>query len=155
MVLPLITLEEVESEIARQFGTTPRPPQFIRGSCRCEECMEHEAQMQRFPPQRLPLDQLDNPGWDPICFASNHAYAYLMPGLVQLVLEHTAEYVEQFLFHLELPERLESFSPAQAAALVRVLDFLVLERSDLLNGVFVADELFRTREKLSRIAAPR
>ena len=114
--------------------------------------MEHEAEMQRFDPVALPLGKLDNPGWDPVCFASNAAYAYLLPGLVQLVLDHTAAYVDQFLFHLEQPERLESLSPAQAAALITVLELLVQEQTDALDGAFAAAELLRTREKLAQIA---
>lgn len=113
--------------------------------------MEHEEEMRTFPPQALPLDKLDNPGWDPICFASNAALAYFLPGLVRLVLDHTGDYAGQFLFHLEQPERLASFSPSQARALCDVLDFMTLERTAAVAESLAADDLFRTREKLQQI----
>lgn len=57
--------------------------------------MDHETEMQAFDPDRLPLAQLNNPGWDPICFASNAAFGYLLPGLVKLVLTFADDYIDQ------------------------------------------------------------
>jgi hypothetical protein len=124
---------------------------FIRGTCSCEECLEHEAVMQTFIPDDLPLDKLNSPAWDPICFASNDALAYLLPGLVKLVLDHADEYASQFIFHLSQPERLESFSPQQAQALVQVLDYLVAHEAHALDANLVVDELLNTRETLDQI----
>lgn len=114
--------------------------------------MEHEAEMQSFNPDDLPLDKLNNPGWDPICFASNKALAYFMPGLVKLVLDHTNEYVQQFMFHAEQQERLDVLTPEQAKALANVLDFLVLHEAEALNNNLIVDELKRTKEKLEQLA---
>jgi hypothetical protein len=147
-----MTKEQVISEIDKAFGGIGRPEMFIRGTCRCEECLEHEAEMQAFNPGDLDPDKLDNPGWDPICFASNRALGYLMPGLVRLVLDHTERYVDQFVFHVEQPERLAAFSPRQARALICVLDFLVLNEAGALDGGFVADAVFRAREILAKTA---
>ena len=133
------------------FGYFQRPDTFIRGTCSCDECLEHEADMQKFEPANLPLEQLNNPGWDPICFASNEAFAYLMPGLVKLLLNHTRDYVQQFIFHIEQPERLASFTLEQASALMHVLDFLILHRAKTLEENFVADDLYRARESLEQI----
>ena len=58
----------------------------------------------------LPLDKLNNPGWDPICFASNQAFFYFMPGLVRLTLKHADDYIQQFLFQIEQRERIDSFN---------------------------------------------
>ena len=107
--------------------------------------------MQKFDPANLPLEQLNNPGWDPICFASNEAFAYLMPGLVKLLLNHTRDYVQQFIFHIEQPERLAAFTLEQASALMHVLDFLILHRAETLEENFVADDLYRARESLEQI----
>ena len=124
---------------------------FIRETCSCEECLEHEAEMQAFDPDNLPLEKLDNPGWDPICFASNAAFAYLMPGLVRLVLDHADDYVQQFLFHVDQAERLDALSPAQALALARVLDYLALQEGEAVDNNLVADELIRAREGLEKL----
>ena len=132
----------------RHFG---RPDVFIRGTCCCEECVEHEGDMQIFKPDDLPLEQLNNPGWDPICFASNEAFGYFMPGLIKLLLNHTDEYIQQFIFHVEQPDRLSAFTLEQAHALILVLDFLVLHRTTALENNYVVDDLYRTRESLEKI----
>jgi len=147
-----MTRDQVTADIDKAFGGIPRPDMFIRGTCGCEECLAHEGDMQAFDPGDLPLDKLNNPGWDPICFASNRALGYLMPGLVRLVLAHAGRYADQFVFHVEQPERLAAFSPQQARALIRVLDFLVLHHAGALEGGFVADAVFRTREKLELVS---
>jgi hypothetical protein len=145
-----MTREQIISEVQEAFGHLRRPDTFIRGTCGCEECLEHEAEMQAFIPDSLPLDKLDNPGWDPICFASNEALAYFMPGLVKLVLDHADDYIQQFIFHAEQPERLAAFTPGQARALIHVLDFLVLNESKALKNNLVVDDLNRTRAKLEQ-----
>ncbi len=148
-----MTRDQILSEVQKAFRTVRRPDRFIRGTCSCEECLEHEAEMQAFVPDNLPLDRLDNPGWDPICFASNEAFAYFIPGLVTLVFDHTDDYVQQFIFHVEQPERLASFSPGQALCMLRVLDFLILNETNALDDNLVVDEVIRTREKLGQIAS--
>jgi hypothetical protein len=114
--------------------------------------MEHESVLQMLNPVDLPLAQLNNPGWDPICFASNDAFAYLMPGMVKLVLDHTGDYVQQFVFHVEQLDRLEAFTPEQAQAITHVLDFLVLHKTKELDDNDVIDDLFRTKEQLEQIS---
>lgn len=109
--------EKVLSEIWEAFGHYSRPETFIRGTCSCDECMEHEDNMQRFDRGNLSLEQLNNPAWDPICFASNEAFAYFMPGLVKLLLNHTDDYTQQFIFHVEQPERLSILHQSRPAHL--------------------------------------
>jgi hypothetical protein len=145
-----MTRDDIISGVRNAFANIPRPGMFIRGTCKCEECLEHERTMQSFTPDALPLEKLDNPGWDPICFASDEAFGYLMLGLVRLALSHTDHYIQQFLFHLDHPERVGSFTPSQAGALIRVLDFLVLNEAEALDNNLVVDELYRTRERLEQ-----
>jgi hypothetical protein len=149
-----MTRDEIISEVNVCFDSLPRPAMFIRGTCGCEECLEHQETMQSFTADDLPLDKLDNPGWDPICFASDEAFAYLMPGLVRLVLCHTDDYIQQFLFHLENSERIASFTGPQATALLHVLDFLALNEAEALDNNLAVDEPNRTRGKLEPVAAP-
>jgi len=147
-----MTKDETMAEVRDAFCDRPRPGTFIRGTCSCDECLEHEETMQSFTPDNMSLDKLGNPGWDPICFASEEAFAYLMPGLVSLVLEHPDDYVQQFLFHLEDADRIAAFTRKQAQVLVRVLDHLTLECAEALDINRVVDELNRTREKLEQHA---
>ena len=145
-----MTRDEILSEVREHFGDIPRPRMFIRGTCRCEECLEHERVMQSFSPDSLPLGELDNPGWDPICFASDEAYAYLMPGLVRLALEHTDDYIQQFLFHIDDDEHVAALSLAQSLTLVQVLDYLVAHETSALDNNLAADDLNRARKRLER-----
>ncbi len=84
--------------VQKAFGKIQRPSTFIRGTCCCEECREHEAELQALDRHHLPLARLKNPGCDPMCFASEAASGYRLPGLVKLVLNRADEYVDQFLF---------------------------------------------------------
>ena len=140
------------SEVREAFGYIGRPATFIRNTCSCDECMEHEGDMQQFDPNDLPLEQLNKPGWDPICFASNEAFMYFMPGLVKLLLNHTDDYVQQFIFHVEQPDRLNALTPEQAQALTHVLDFLVTHRAMALEDNLVVDDLNRARKRLEQLA---
>lgn len=106
--------------------------------------------MQSFSLPDLPLDKLANPSWDPICFASNEAYAYLMPGLIRLVLAHTDAYASQFLFHLDSADRATVFTEKQRHTLLSVLDFLIMNNAEVLDRIHAVDDLIRAREKLEQ-----
>ena len=144
-------IDQLIFEVRKAFEDTIRPEQFIRGTCQCDECREHEETMQSFRPDELPLDKLCNPGWDPICFASNRAFAYFMPGLAKIVLENPDQYLQQFLFHIRQPERRDSFTTTQADALVKILDFLVLEETAIVERHASEDDLFNARSELEEI----
>jgi len=146
-----MTREQILTGIDTACAAHARPLRFIRGSCSCDECLEHEALMQSLDRDRLPLAPLNSPAWDPICFASNDALAWLLPGLVRLLLDHADDYVQQFVFHIEQTERMEFWSPQQARALRTVLDYLVVHHSTALENNLTADDLFRAREQLEAI----
>lgn len=136
-----VSREQVLTAIDAAFAAHPRPQQFIRGSCRCDECLEHEALMQTLDRDRLPLEPLNSPAWDPLCFAANEALAWLLPGLVRLLLDHTDDYLQQFVFHIGQPERLDYWSPAQARALQLLLDYLLLNAIDAIERNLVINDV--------------
>lgn len=138
--------DQIISLFNSSFSTGPRPDLFIRGTCSCEECIEHEAAMQQFDVHDLLLEKLNNPGWDPICFASNAAFNYLMPGLVRLLLEHTDSYLSQFIFHISQPERYEAFTTEQSCALLLLMDYLIEHATRELEDNLVSDEVLLARE---------
>ena len=109
--------------------------------------------MQGLDRAALPLESLNHPSWDPICFASNEAFVYLLPGLVRLVFAHAEAYLPQFLFQLGQPERLDIFLPPQAQVLIQVLDYLVEHEANALDRSMSTDDLFRVREQLVECAA--
>ena len=147
-----MTKEEIIAQVDQSFGNLFRPRMFIRGTCSCDECLEHEETMQSFALPDLPLDKLGNPGWDPICFASNEAFVYLMPGLIRLVLNHTENYVGQFLFHLDSADRVAVLSKRQCRTLLHVLDYLFMNETEALDNNMVIDDFVRVRVKLEQTA---
>ncbi len=145
-----MTRHELMGEVSSAFGGVPRPQAFIAGTCQCEECAEHGATMQAFSPDRIPLDKLNNPGWDPICFASDEAFLYLMPGLVALLLDHPEEYFDQFIFHAENAGRIAAMTASQRQALRHVLEFFALQQPHTVDSSDGANGLFRTQTMLEQ-----
>lgn len=109
--------------------------------------------MQHFDPRSLPFELVNNPGWNPLSFASEEAFKYLVPGLVRLVLGNADAFVDGFLFQLEGPERFASLAPDQARAVIAVLDVLAPEEADAVEMNRSADDLFRVRARLEQISA--
>lgn len=146
-------IDSIIDELRAASASTTRPESFIRGTCSCDECLEHDQTMQTFQPDSLPLKKLCNPGWDPISFASNQAFAYFLPGLAKLVLQNPDVYMEQFVFHLGQPERFEILTASHAGALIKLLDYLVLEETREVENNLVEDALFDIRSKLEEVVS--
>src|SRR5262249_31652073 len=90
----------------------------------CRECFEHEQRLSSLTPETIAFADAGNPGWDPICAASDEALRYFLPGLARLALASGPDYYfGQFLWHLAAPGRVDSFDRAQKAALSDFLDF--------------------------------
>ena len=70
----------------------------------CEECAEHDRTLLETDVDQISLNELGNPGWDPLCFCSEVGKKYYLPALIRLSLDTvgTDFYFGQFLFHLEL-----------------------------------------------------
>ena len=87
---------------AKELFKTPKPEHFTNFN-HCEECEEHDQALLAVDIDTIGLDELGNPGWDPICFASPEGKKYYLPAFIRLSL-HTMKddfYLDQFLFHLE------------------------------------------------------
>jgi hypothetical protein len=93
---------------------------FIRGTCRCEECEEHNRTLASHTPETMSMDDFGNAGWDPICMASDAAFLYFLPGMFRLAFAD-GFYIYQLLFHLGLPDRLACFTASQAKAIAAAL----------------------------------
>lgn len=86
---------------AKQLFAMERPAHFTDHT-HCEECADHDATLCQAAIDTIGLDELGNPGWDPVCFCTNAGKRYYMPAFVRLSLETVASefYFSQFLFHL-------------------------------------------------------
>jgi hypothetical protein len=109
--------------------------------------------MQSFDPLNLPFDKLDNPGWDPICFASPRAFLYLLSGLTELVLEYTDSYITQYLFHLEDTERIGMLDSTQARVLIQVLNYIWVAKKEVIENNSATEELKRIQRMLEEVVS--
>ena len=117
----------------------PSPPgQLTRDPGHCCECQEHEETLKGKCPETIGLEELGNPGWDPVCFLSPEGFCYFFPAMVRLALEDKGEtaYISSFLFHLAYDgprnERFLYFSPAQRKFVQDFLLYLI----DLYSPLF-------------------
>src|SRR5262245_34056490 len=109
-------------EIVNEAFATSRPARIVRDPHHCEECHEHEATLARVTPESISLTEVGSPAWDPICFITDEAFRYFMPGLARLALgTGDRYYLGQLLFHLEYG-RLDTFSTAEKRAVLALLD---------------------------------
>ena len=141
-----MTRDEANANVRAAFEGVARPESFRRGTCGCEECEEHNETMKAHTPGTISLKEVGNAAWDPMCMASDAAFAYFLPGLVRLACE-TPWYSDQLLFHLNSPGRVEYLNPHQAAALKEAL-WLLIETAPGEVDLQLADEAIRRLERL-------
>ena len=123
-----MTDADVLVRIRDAFAAAERPARFTNRD-HCCECAEHDDVLRARDLDGLTIDDVGNPGWDPICFATNDAFLYLFPALARLALEGPKQgsgwYLEQLLFHLTYEgssnRRLLAAAPRQRAAVVLLL----------------------------------
>ncbi len=118
-----MTPTEAVQKVREAFRESLRPEGlFIDGTCRCEECEEHHRTLSSHDVDSITLEELGNPGWDPICFASDAAFLYYLPAMFRLAFEDDGYYIYQLLFHLNLPHRMAAVNRSQAIAMRLALD---------------------------------
>jgi hypothetical protein len=88
---------------AKQLFQMPKPAHFTN-HCHCCECAEHDATFVAHDVDSIGIEQLGNPGWDPLCFVSPEGFLYYLPALIRITLDTMAKpqerYLDQLLFHL-------------------------------------------------------
>jgi hypothetical protein len=132
------------------FQQVPKPPHFTHRD-HCEECAEHDNVLQSHDRETLGLEQLANPGWDPLCFCSAEGKAYYMPTLVSCALRQEPEgvspYWQQLLFHLEGdgPDNalVAWCSTAQRQAIAIFLEHLIESRADAIERYGAVDDILK------------
>jgi hypothetical protein len=97
------------------------------------------------------IEQLGNPGWDPLCFVSVEGFLYYLPALIRLTLEtlNTPQkrYLDQLLFHLMRDGKdrdlVRACSPEHRAFIAAFLAYLVETYSAELDGCTYADDMLK------------
>lgn len=147
-----MTPDDVIAEVQKIFAGVPRPEAFIRGTCHCDECLEHDRTLAAHTPATITLKELGSPAWDPMCFANDDAFRYYMPALIRLAFEDEY-YVDQLLFHLNCPGRVEAMTAPEAQAVQAALWALVENKGqtvlDNLNAQFIEQAIEKLEQRLT------
>ena len=87
---------------SKKIFATNKPAHFT-DYLHCDECKEHDQTLLGSSIENISLNELGNPGWDPISFSNDDGKRYFMPALIRLSLEtiNAELYFSQLLFHLE------------------------------------------------------
>jgi len=134
---------------ARRLFSVPKPAHFTN-SRHCCECAEHDETLVASDVDAIGLEQLGNPGWDPLCFAAVAGLLYYMPALIRLTLETMdtphERYLDQLLFHLMRDGKdndlVRACSQEQRAFLAEFLAHLMEQYSVQIDeGIFRSDDL--------------
>ncbi|MBI5032288.1 MAG: hypothetical protein HZB51_17290 [Chloroflexi bacterium] len=142
----MATNQEIFDVVQKAFAIEPRPRHFTNYS-HCCECAEHDALLSSRDVQTLRLEDVNNPGWDPICFTTEQGFKYYLPALVRLALAGSAAdwYFPQLLFHLigDGPQnrRVSCCSIPQRQAIVTLLWHVVDTYSEPIAAYNIEEEL--------------
>jgi hypothetical protein len=139
---------------ARRLFKVPKPTHFTNYR-HCCECAEHDAVLTASDVNSIGLEQLGNPGWDPLCFAAVEGLLYYMPALIRRTLETIdtpqERYLDQLLFHLmrdgQDNDLVRACSPEQCAFIAGFLAYLMEQyRVEIDEGIFRADDMLKAYE---------
>lgn len=71
----MATAQEIIEAVRHAFSAELRPEHFTNYT-HCCECAEHHALLASRDLQSLHLEDVNNAGWDPICFATAEGFRY-------------------------------------------------------------------------------
>ena len=137
-------------------------PEHFTNYEHCEECAERDETLRLHDRATLKVQDIGNPGWDPLCFASPQGKAYYFPALARFALAPpTCEYGwygGQLLFHLtsggQYNEFLAYCSPEQRHAVALLLEHVVTTRASASEVLNSQDELLQAHELWSTYLSP-
>jgi hypothetical protein len=143
-----VTDDEILTGLNAAFAGCQRPEHFTDFR-HCCECAEHDGVLRARDRDTLSIEDVGNPGWDPLCFASADGLLYYMPALARLALDSAVEqsnwYVPQLIFHLTYEADgnriLAASSTPQRRAVVDLLRHISETRAVLFDDQGSLDEL--------------
>ena len=139
---------------ARRIFSAPKPEHFTDYR-HCCECAEHDQTLLSFDIESIGLEQLGNPGWDPLCFCSPEGFIYYMPALIRLMVDTVdnprESYLDQLLFHLikDGPGNtlVVACNEEQRRFVAEFLEYLMNEHAAAIaEQVFATDDILRAHE---------
>ena len=92
---------EILAQVKEAFARCKRPAHFTNWR-HCSECEEHDRLLRSRSIETLRIQDIENPGWDPLCFISAEGFKYYFPALARITLSGSEDdcYCNQLLFHL-------------------------------------------------------
>lgn len=147
MLNKMTTKEDLIKDSLRLFPSGYRPANFTDPD-HCEECRDHNETLLGTTREAITFNELGNPGWDPICFVNEAGFKYYFPALVRLALTGYGDeyYITQFLFHITQNANCTGFSKNQSEFVVKVLEFLIENRSAELDMFLESDDVLNAIE---------
>ena len=137
------------SEAKRLFDGAK--PEHFTNYRHCCECGEHDRTLLAATIDSIGLEELGNPGWDPMCFASAEGKKYYLPALIRLSLESIDDdfYFAQFLFHLEGDgpgnALFSACNEAQRCFILGFIEHMILSYPEILETHGCANDAFRVQ----------
>ena len=140
-----------EKEAREKFAV--KKPKHFTDFEHCLECAEHDETLLGSSIDQIGIDELGNPGWDPMCFCSAEGIEYYFPALVRLsLITATNEdfYFAQLLFHLEYGGKQNRFlqhcSVPQREFVVRFIEHMIATYPGEIEENMCATEALNTYE---------
>jgi hypothetical protein len=139
---------------AKLVFNVPKPVHFCNDQ-HGDECSEHNQTLSAYDVDSIGLQQLGNPGWDPLCFSSPEGLLYYLPAMIRLTLDSTDSpqetYLDQMLFHLirdGLGNQLVSAcSNEQRKFVASFLEYLMENHASQIEAsLFASDDILRAHE---------
>ena len=152
-----MTDAEVLSVLAVAFAGCERPEHFTNFQ-HCCECAEHDELLRSRDLDTLRIEDVGNPGWDPLCFTSADGLLYYLPALGRLALTETTDTVDwygpQLHFHLTYDGTKNRIFVAasleQRRAVVQLLRHILDSRGELCERCSCRDDLVAAAELWDR-----
>jgi hypothetical protein len=155
--LPLRELRnEVEIlERARAPFRRSLKPRHFTNYTHCKECQEHDDLLRKREANSLTIEDIGNPGWDPICYISPEGFEYYFPAFVRLTLSDSRmSYLSQLLFHLSYQgaknRHFQHFSPKLRAEVAFVLRHLSENHPEIVDYLGCGEDLQKALSIWSR-----
>lgn len=132
-------------------------PEHFTNFKHCDECAEHDETLRNSTVEDIGLEQLGNPGWDPICFSSAEGMKYYMPAFVRISLDSVDAdfYFAQLLFHLEYDGENNRFlcgcTSAQREFVAKFLEYMINTYPDEIEENMCADEALSAYQMWSKV----
>lgn len=142
-------------ESAKELFDAQRPEHFTKHE-HCEECADHDQTLLSSEVDTIGLEELGNPGWDPICFTFAEGKKYFLPAFVRVSLETIDDefYFGQFLFHLEGNGPDNDFylscSAEQRKFIASFIFYMIEKYSEQIEVNYYTDEALKSYELWSK-----